>query len=58
MASSYYDSAGKEVYDGNVAYADDVNTINEAVNTAFEIVEAAVAQVNDDADQWATEAQA
>jgi len=58
MASSYYDSAGKEVYDGNIAYADDVNTINEAVNTAFEVVEAEIAQVNDDADQWATEAQA
>ena len=57
MSSKYYDSSGKEVYDGEIAYAADINTINSAVNTAFEQVETDIDQVNDDADQWAAEAE-
>jgi hypothetical protein len=39
MASIYYNSEGKEVQDGDVVYAADLNTINDAVNTAFEQAE-------------------
>lgn len=64
MASTYYDSAGKEVVDGDVAYASDLNDINTAVNTAFEQVETDIGTLGsnqsyyaDLAEQWATEAE-
>lgn len=62
MASIYYDSSGKEVVDGDVAYASDLNDVNTAVNTAFEQVETDISTVSsnqsyysDLAQQWATE---
>jgi len=39
MASTYYDKAGKEVNDGDIIYADDLNDVNMAIDTAFQQVE-------------------
>lgn len=62
MASTYYDSAGKEVADGEIAYASDLNDINTSVDTAFQQVELAIDTISsnqsfysDLAEQWATE---
>lgn len=57
MASSYYDSAGKDVVDGNVAYAADLNDINAAVDTGFQLAEAALTTVAANQDYYATLAQ-
>lgn len=56
MASRYYDPSGKEVYDGDVAYASDINTINSAINTGFELVQEELD--GDAAETWAGKAQA
>jgi len=60
MASSYYDSSGKNVVDGDVAYAADLNDINVAADTGFQLVEAAVDAIaanqsfySDLAEKWA-----
>lgn len=42
MANTYYNSAGKEVIDGDVAYAADLNAINTATNSGFNLVETAI----------------
>lgn len=42
MANTYYNSSGKEVIDGDVAYAADLNAINTATNTGFNLVETAI----------------
>ena len=40
MASKYYDNLGKEVNDGDIIYAEDLNDVNLAIDTAFQQVEA------------------
>lgn len=62
MASTYYDSSGKEVADGEIAYASDLNDINTAVDTAFQQVELDIDTVStnqsyysDLAEKWAIE---
>lgn len=64
MASTYYDSSGKEVTDGNIAYAADLNDINTAVDTAFQQVETDINAISNNqpfysdlAEKWATEAE-
>jgi len=60
MASTYYDSVGKTVNDGDVIYAADLNTINSAVDTALQQVEVDISTVavnqsfySDLAQKWA-----
>ena len=60
MASTYYDSVGKTVNDGDVIYAADLNTINSAVDTALQQVEGDISTVaanqpiyTDLAQKWA-----
>ena len=62
MASSYYDSSDKVVYDGDVAEAADLNAVNTAVDSAFQLVESAVSGAGSDAayyagiaEDWASE---
>ena len=62
MASSYYDSSDKVVYDGDVAEASDLNAVNTACDTAFQLVETAVSGAGSDAayyagvaEDWASE---
>lgn len=64
MASTYYDSSGKEVVDGDIAYASDLNDINIAIDTAFQQVETDIESLGtnqsyyaDLAEKWATEAE-
>jgi hypothetical protein len=45
MASTYYDSSGKSVIDGDIAYAADLNDINSAVDTALQQVESDIAAI-------------
>ena len=49
MASSYYDKSGKNVNDGDIAYANDLNQINEAVDTGFQGVETDILNIQNDA---------
>ena len=53
MASTYYNSSGKEVSDGDIAYADDLNSINSAVDAAFQLAEADIVAAGGDAEYWA-----
>jgi len=53
MASTYYNSSGKEVSDGDIAYADDLNSINSAVDAAFQLAEADIVAAGGDATYWA-----
>ena len=53
MASTYYNSSGKEVSDGDIAYADDLNSINSAVDAAFQLAEADIVAAGGDAAYWA-----
>ena len=53
MASTYYDSSDKTVYDGDVAEAVDLNNVNVAVDTAFQLVEADIVGAGSDAEYWA-----
>jgi hypothetical protein len=60
MASTYYDSAGKSVVAGDIAYAADINDINNAVDSAFQQVEVAISAISsgqsyysDLAEAWA-----
>jgi len=57
MASSYYDSSDKVVYDGDVAEAADLNAVNTAVDSAFQLVESAVSGAGSDAGYWASVAE-
>jgi hypothetical protein len=57
MASSYYDSSDKVVYTGNVAEAADLNTINTAVDTAFQLVESAITGSESDASYYSAVAE-
>lgn len=57
MASSYYNSSGKEVFDGDVAYADDLNAINSAVDSAFQLAETDIDGMVADVEFWATTAE-
>ena len=64
MASTYYNSSGKEVADGEIAYASDLNDINTSVDTAFQQVELAIDTIStnqsyysDLAESWASEAE-
>lgn len=64
MASSYYDKTGKSVTDGDIAYADDLNQINNAVDTGFQGVETDINNIANDAvtyaalaEKWAEEAE-
>ena len=64
MASTYYDSVGKTVNDGDVIYAADLNTINSAVDTALQQVEVDISTVaanqsfySDLAQRWAENAE-
>ena len=60
MASKYYDDSGKEVFDGDVALASDLNTINSAIDSGFQVVESDLDGVlgdieiySDLAEKWA-----
>ena len=62
MANAYYNSAGKEVVDGDIAYADDLNAINTAVNAGLNLVETDIQTIETNqpyytnlAQKWATE---
>lgn len=53
MASKYYNSSGKEVVTGEVALAADLNTINSAIDSGFQIVVTDIAAAETDAEDWA-----
>jgi len=62
MASAYYTNVGKEVVDGDVAYANDLNSVNTDVDVAFQLVENEIDTVAanmviylDKAEKWAEE---
>lgn len=55
MASKYYDSSGKDVADGNVAYADDLNQINQGVDSGFDQVESDIDDALGQGEYWATQ---
>ncbi len=57
MASTYYDSTGKDVVDGDTAVASDLNTINTAVDAAFQLVESDLSVITGDSAAWAALAQ-
>ena len=57
MPSAYYTSVGKSVVAGNVAYADDLNQINLAVDVALEQVEADIGIIQYGAPYYSTLAQ-
>lgn len=52
MASSYYNSSGKEVSDGDIAYADDLNSINNAVDAAFQLAETDITGMVAEVEAW------
>lgn len=61
MANNYYDPTTKVVVDGNIVHAADINTINSAVGTAFDIIESDLDDLSSgllgqeiDAKNWAT----
>ena len=53
MANSYYNQADKVVYDGNLAKAADLNTVNLDVETAFDLVEADITALDGLSEYWA-----
>lgn len=55
--SKYYDSSGKEVYDAEVAEASDLNTINTAIDTGFDLVEADINDLDDTTEYWSNKSQ-
>ena len=57
MASSYYNSVGKSVTDGNTALASDLNSINTAIDTAFQLVETAILAISSSASYYSDLAQ-
>ena len=57
MANSYYNQADKVVYDGNLAKAADLNTVNLDVETGFDLVEADIIALEGTAEVWADLAQ-
>lgn len=64
MASEYYDPTNKGVSNGDTSDETDVNAINTAVNTGFELVEADIEALEDevgtgaeDSEAWATNEQ-
>lgn len=63
-SDKYYDPTNKVVYDTQVAEADDLNSINTAVDTAFaqvaddlDTLESATVGWKDDAEKWAEDPQ-
>ena len=57
MTSKYYNPSGKEVSDGDVAYADDLNTINSAIDSAFQLADTDISGMVADVEYWATAAE-
>jgi len=53
VANSYYNQADKVVYDGNLAKAADLNTVNLDVETAFDLVEADITALDGLSEYWA-----
>ena len=53
MANDYYNYADKIVYDGNLAQAADLNTVNVDVEAAFDLVEADIDVLVQTCEDWA-----
>jgi len=53
MANKYYDSTTKTVVDGEIAQASDLNTINTAIESAFDIAAADIIGAGSDAEYYA-----
>ncbi len=55
MQSDYYSPSDKVVVDGNIVYANDLNKINTAVDTAFSLLRVDLDEVQDSSlvEAWA-----
>lgn len=51
-SSDYYDSSGKEVFDGDTIKASDLNTINSAVDVGFQGVETDIEALQESSADW------